>query len=128
MCNCWSKSRGGHGGAEGTGALPLWSQAGRAGAAQTGEEKIVWRTLSSCQGLRGCRETREGDSSGTGMTGQEEMGTNSEGKLTSDIEKKLFPGKVGRRWHRVPREAVAAPGSLAVSEARLNTGAWSNLG
>ena len=35
--------------------------------------------------------------------------------------------RVGRPWHRVPREAVAAPGSLEVSRARLD-GAWSNLG
>ena len=35
---------------------------------------------------------------------------------------------VGRPWHRVPRAAVAAPGSLAVSKARLDIGAWSSLG
>uniref|UniRef100_A0A672U3M6 TM2 domain containing 1 n=1 Tax=Strigops habroptila TaxID=2489341 RepID=A0A672U3M6_STRHB len=34
--------------------------------------------------------------------------------------------RVLRRWHRVPRETVAAP-SLAVFKARLDTGAWSNL-
>ena len=34
---------------------------------------------------------------------------------------------MGRLWHRVPREAVAAPGSLEVSKARLCV-AWSNLG
>ena len=34
--------------------------------------------------------------------------------------------RVLRRWHRLPREAVAAP-SLAVFKARLDTGAWSNL-
>ena len=33
---------------------------------------------------------------------------------------------MGRPWHRVPREAVAAPGSLAVPKARLD-GAWSSL-
>ena len=31
-----------------------------------------------------------------------------------------------RPWHRVPREAVTAPGSLTVSEARLDR-AWSSL-
>ena len=31
-----------------------------------------------------------------------------------------------RPWHRVSREAVAAPGSLEVSKARLD-GTWSNL-
>ena len=33
--------------------------------------------------------------------------------------------RVVRPWHRLPREAVAAP-SLAVFKARLD-GAWSNL-
>lgn len=36
--------------------------------------------------------------------------------------------RVGRSWHRVPREAVAAPGSLEVPKARLDTEAWSHLG
>ena len=36
--------------------------------------------------------------------------------------------RVGRPWHRVPRAAVAAPGSLEVSKARLDIGAWSSLG
>ena len=42
-----------------------------------------------------------------------------------DVGKELLPGRVGRLWHR---EAVAAPGSLAVSKARLDTGAWGTLG
>ena len=36
--------------------------------------------------------------------------------------KELFPVRVRRPWHRVPREAVAAPGSLEVSKARLDIG------
>ena len=36
--------------------------------------------------------------------------------------------RVGRPWHRVPRAAGAAPGSLAVPKARLDTGAGSSLG
>ncbi|KAJ7427797.1 sarcoplasmic/endoplasmic reticulum calcium ATPase 3 [Willisornis vidua] len=40
-----------------------------------------------------------------------------------DAKKKFFPVRVGRPWHRLPREAVAAP-SLNVSKAR----AWCNLG
>ena len=43
-----------------------------------------------------------------------------------DIRHKFFPVRVLRPWHRVPREAVAAP-SLAVFKARLDTGAWSKL-
>ena len=42
-----------------------------------------------------------------------------------DLRHKFFPGRVLRRWHRLPREAVAAP-SLAVFKARLD-GAWSKL-
>ena len=43
-----------------------------------------------------------------------------------DTGKNFFPVRVGTPWHRLPREAVAAP-SLEVSEARLDR-AWSNLG
>ena len=48
-----------------------------------------------------------------------------EGRFRLDIRKKFFPVRVVRRWHRLPREAVAAP-SLAVFKARLD-GALSNL-
>ena len=49
-----------------------------------------------------------------------------QGKFRLEIRKKFFTVRVLRRWHRVPREAVAAP-SLAVFKARLDTGAWSKL-
>ena len=49
-----------------------------------------------------------------------------QGKFRLDLRHKFFPVGVLSRWHRVPREAVAAP-SLAVFKARLDTGAWSNL-
>jgi len=42
-----------------------------------------------------------------------------------DTRKKFFTMMVVRHWHRLPREAVAAP-SLAVFKARLD-GALSNL-
>ena len=48
-----------------------------------------------------------------------------EGGFRADIRSKFFPMRVVGRWHRVPREAVAAP-SLAVFKARLE-GTWSNL-
>ena len=48
-----------------------------------------------------------------------------EGRFRLDLRKKFFTVRVVRRWHRLPREAVAAP-SLEVSKARLD-GAWSNL-
>ena len=49
-----------------------------------------------------------------------------EGRFRLDMRKEFFPVKVVRHWHRLPREAVAAP-SLAVFKARLD-GALSNLG
>ncbi|KFR17940.1 hypothetical protein N306_15536, partial [Opisthocomus hoazin] len=47
------------------------------------------------------------------------------GRFRLDIRKKFFTMRVVKHWHRLPREAVAAP-SLAVFEARLD-GALSNL-
>ena len=43
-----------------------------------------------------------------------------------DIRMKFFPVRVGRPWHGLPRETVAAP-FLAVSKARLD-GALRHLG
>ena len=48
-----------------------------------------------------------------------------EGRFRLDLRKKFFPVRVVSHWHRLPREAVAAP-SLAVFKARLD-GALSNL-
>jgi len=48
-----------------------------------------------------------------------------EGRFRLDIRKKFFTMRVVKHWHRLPREAVAAP-SLAVFKARLD-GALSNL-
>lgn len=40
-------------------------------------------------------------------------------KIRLDIRKKSFPERVERPWHGVHRGAVASPGSLEVSQARL---------
>ncbi|KFV60565.1 hypothetical protein N341_09135, partial [Tyto alba] len=48
-----------------------------------------------------------------------------EGRFRLNIRKKFFTVRVVRHWHRLPREAVAAP-SLAGFKARLD-GALSNL-
>ncbi|KFQ54934.1 hypothetical protein N333_06503, partial [Nestor notabilis] len=42
-----------------------------------------------------------------------------EGRFRLGIMKKCFTMRVVRPWHRLPREAVAAP-SLAVFKARLD--------
>jgi len=49
-----------------------------------------------------------------------------EGRFRLDIRKKFFPVRVVKPWHRLPREAVAAP-SLAVLKASVD-GALSTLG
>ena len=49
-----------------------------------------------------------------------------EGRFRLDIRKKFFPVRVVRPWHRLPREAVAAP-SLEGLKARLDR-ALGNLG
>ncbi|KFV41602.1 hypothetical protein N341_10464, partial [Tyto alba] len=42
-----------------------------------------------------------------------------EGRFRLDIRKKFFTVRVMRHWHRLPREAVAAP-SLEGFKARLD--------
>ncbi|KGL90202.1 hypothetical protein N301_00152, partial [Charadrius vociferus] len=48
-----------------------------------------------------------------------------EGRFRIDIRNKFFTVRVVRHWHRLPREAVAAP-SLEVFKARLD-GALNSL-
>ena len=42
-----------------------------------------------------------------------------EGRFRLDMWRKFFTEKVGRRWHRLPRDVVDAP-SLEVFNARLD--------
>ena len=55
---------------------------------------------------------------GQGMEGQE-PGNGfpvPEGRDGWEIGKEFLAGRVGRPWNRIPRAAVAAPGSLEVSK------------
>ncbi|GAB0206155.1 hypothetical protein GRJ2_003081100 [Grus japonensis] len=127
--SCWSECRGGHGDAARAGAPLLWRpQAERVGLVQPGEEKAARRPSSPFQSLQGLQESwrgagakgRECQAKGNGLKLQE-------GRWSWDVRQKSFPVRVLRPWHRVPREAVAAPGSLAVFKARLD-GALGKLG
>lgn len=43
----------------------------------------------------------------------------TESRLSLHVRRKFLAVRVGRLWHRVPTEAVVAPGSLEVSKVRL---------
>ena len=46
------------------------------------------------------------------------------GKFGWDMEMELFPVRVVRPWHRVPREAVATPGSLEAGQGLEQPALW----
>ena len=71
---------------------------------------------------------KDGDGLLTGTCSDSTRGNGfklKEGRLRLDIRKKYCTMRVVRHWHRLPREAVAAP-SLEVFKVRLN-GALSSL-
>jgi len=71
---------------------------------------------------------KDGEGLFTGVCSDRRRGNGfklKEGRFRLDMKKKFFILMVVRPWHKLPREAVAAP-SLAVLKARLD-GALSNL-
>ena len=124
---CQSRARRGDKNDPSAGAPLLWGNAKRPGAVQPGEEKAPSWPYSSHpvpegaykkarEGLftRACRDRTRGNRFKV-----------KEGRFILDLSKKFFTMRVVKHWHRLPREAVAAP-SLAVFKARLD-GALSNL-
>ncbi|TRZ18622.1 hypothetical protein HGM15179_008473 [Zosterops borbonicus] len=69
---------------------------------------------------RGLEQGMEGQDTGNGFP-------LPEGRDRWGIGKEFLAVRVVGPWQRFPREAVAAPGSLEVSKARLEW-VWSNLG
>ena len=108
------------------GAPLLWGKAERVGAVQPGEDKAAGRPYCSLPvPEEACKQAREGFF--TRACSDRTWGNGfrlKEGKFRLEIRKK-FTMRVVRPWHRLPREAVAAP-SLAVFKARLD-GALGNL-
>ncbi|KAF4788184.1 hypothetical protein TURU_163702 [Turdus rufiventris] len=99
-----------------------------------GELRVfTWRRESSressspFQSLKGLQESWKG----TGDKGWSDRTKGKGFKLKENrklgIKKKFFPVRAVRPWHGLFREAVAAPGALEVSKARLD-GALSKLG
>ncbi|RMC11785.1 hypothetical protein DUI87_11911 [Hirundo rustica rustica] len=118
--------QGRHQGDQRDGAALLGGKAGRAGIVQPGGEKLWGDPAVAFQCLEELRGKVERLFPRDRVT-RENGSPLPEGRDGWDVGMELFPGRVGRPWHRVPRAAVAAPGSLAVSKARLDIGAWSSL-
>jgi len=90
-------------------------------------KRSLWGDLTvAFQYLKGpARELERDFLQGQVVRGQGVMASIKEGRFRLGRRKKFFTLRVVRHWHRLPREAVAAP-SPAVIKARLD-GALSNL-
>ncbi|KAJ7427140.1 hypothetical protein WISP_09398 [Willisornis vidua] len=93
------------------GAALLEGKAVRAGIVQPGEEKLWGDPTVSLQCLKGtCKIDGERPLTRPWRNRTKENGFPlAEGRVRWNIGKKLFPVRVGRPWHRLGREAVAAP-------------------
>ena len=110
------------------GAPLLWRQAERVGLFSLEKRRLQGDLIAAFQYLKGAYK-KAGEGLFTRACSDRTRGNGfklKEGRFRLDIRKKFFPVRVVRRWHRLPRAAVAAP-SLAVFKARLD-GAGSSLG
>ncbi|KAJ7413753.1 hypothetical protein WISP_88544 [Willisornis vidua] len=103
------------------GAALLGGKAGRAGIVQPGEEKLWGDPAVALQCLKGtCKKDGERLLTKAWRDRTRGNGFNlKEWKFRSAIQKKFLVVRMGRLWHKLGREAVAAP-SLGVSKARLD--------
>ncbi|GAB0180078.1 hypothetical protein GRJ2_000473100 [Grus japonensis] len=88
------------------------------------EKRRLWGDIATFQYLKEvCRKSGEGLFTRAWSDRTRGNGFKlEEGRFRLDIMKKFFTVRVVRHWHRLPREAVAAPGSLEVFKARLDGG------
>ncbi|KFV74801.1 Serine/threonine-protein kinase SIK3, partial [Dryobates pubescens] len=92
----------------------------------------AWRRLqgdlrAALQYLKGSRRAGEGLVTRAGSARMRNNGFElGEGRLRVEMRKRSLPVRLGRAWHRLPREAVETP-TLAVFRARLDE-ALSSLG
>jgi len=118
---CWSGSRGGleH--------LSCEERPRELGLFSLEKRRLLGDLVTACQYLKGAYK-KAGEGLFMRACSDRIRGNGfklKEGRFRLDKRKKFFTVRVVRHWHRLPREAVAAP-SLAVFKARLD-GTLSNL-